>query len=268
VLEVVHEPANSIAGYDSVLARGGYDKDFQSVFLDWIAANFLDDEEFEGGLYGYQGENLPQFASVVHEQYPTDPVNTWVNHWATDYLLFRNGTLLSFTFDGSDNNAFALRVLKTNTETTCGVDSWMPGPGQSGSFDLTDFGIQYEDAVIAIASISSAGSSAYEYSATAAAPSIPPVTDLACTTEGNDVILTWSPRPGASSYALFIAQSAYFAPDEIIPTAVEETTYLHQDALLFGTEWFYVVRGQDGLGQSIDSNRVGAWATGFSIPQR
>jgi hypothetical protein len=267
VFDVVHESANSIAGYDSVLVHGGYEKDFQAVFLDWIVANFLDDEEYDGGLYGYLGEDLPPFARVIHEQYPAGPVNTWVNHWAADYVLFRNGTRLSFDFDGSDNNVFALRTLKTNTGTTIDVGAWMPGPGQAGSFDLLDFGIQYEDAVIAVTSISNAGSSAYQYSATASAPTIPPVTDLACVAVGDDVVLTWSPRPGAVSYALYIAQAAYFVPDQITPVFVDETTFMHQDAIGLDSEWFYVVRGQNGLIQSIDSNRVGAWTEEYSIPR-
>ena len=266
VFEVVHEPANSIAGYDSVLTHGNYEKDFASVFLDWVAANFLDDEVFDAGLYGYQGEDLPSFAHVVHEQYPVGPVNTWVNHWAADYVLFRNGTFLSFDFDGSDNNAFALRILKVNTGTTIDVGAWLPGQGQAGSFDLLDFGTQYEDAVMVITSISTTGSSGYEYAATAAAPTIPPVTDLACVAVEDDIVLTWSPRPGASGYALYIAQDAYFMPDQIIPVWVEETTYTQENAVGSDAAWFSVVRGQNGLIQSVDSNRVGALSGGYSVP--
>ncbi len=266
VWDVVHEPANGTAGYDSVLTQNGYSKLFSDVFLDWVVANFLDDEEFQDGLYGYEGEELPSFNRTVHETYPVGPLSRGVDHWAADYVLFRNGTDLSFSFDGSDNNVFALRTIESNTGVTLDVGLWNPGAGQAGSFDVTDFGISFEDAVIVITSVSNSGSSGYYYSANASPPGIPPVSDLACSVSGTDVILTWSPRPGAWNYALYMDQAPFFRPDQVAPVNLTATTYTHAGAVLPGATWFYIVRGQNGLTQSIDSNRIGAWSSDYDIP--
>ena len=45
------EHADNRAGIDSYLADAGYDRDFHSVLENWVAANFLDEEE---GLLGYR----------------------------------------------------------------------------------------------------------------------------------------------------------------------------------------------------------------------
>ncbi len=44
-------PADNQAGIDEYLAAEGYDRDFHAVLADWIAANFLDEDE---GLLGYR----------------------------------------------------------------------------------------------------------------------------------------------------------------------------------------------------------------------
>ena len=45
------DTADNRAGIDSYLANSGYDLDFHSVLEDWVAANFLDEDE---GLLGYR----------------------------------------------------------------------------------------------------------------------------------------------------------------------------------------------------------------------
>ena len=49
--QLMSNPADNRAGIDSYLADAGYDRDFHSVLADWVAANFLDEDE---GLLGYR----------------------------------------------------------------------------------------------------------------------------------------------------------------------------------------------------------------------
>ena len=49
--QLLTDPADNRAGIDSYLGDAGYDRDFHSVLEDWVAANFLDEEE---GLLGYR----------------------------------------------------------------------------------------------------------------------------------------------------------------------------------------------------------------------
>lgn len=264
--DLVHEPANSMAGYDSVFAQLGFETLFEDVFLDWIVANFIDDEEFEDGRYGYIGEDLPGFARVQYESYPVGPVNTTVNHWATDYQLYKNGTNLSYDFDGADANDFAIRIIRRNTGTTIDVSTWVPGAGQAGSFSLPDFGIYYEDAVMAITSISNSGANGYQYSADADPAGIPPITDLTIQNQGSNTILSWSPRPGATTYLVYWSDSPFFDADTVSPMTVTETGYTDVGAVVPDQARFYVVRGRNFTTQSMDSNRAGGEFYELTIP--
>jgi hypothetical protein len=265
---VLHEPANGIAGYDSVLTDLGYDETFTDVFLRWIVANFIDDTDFAGGIYGYSTTDLPSFAHTLHTGFPVGPLSRSVNHWAADYVVFRDGTALSLTFDGADNDVFMLEVASRNTGTTLSVEAYPPGPGQSTSLDLADFGVTYEDAVVVISSIASTGAGTYVYDAEASAPGIPPVTDLVCESVNGDAVLTWSPRPHAQWYAVYAANSAFFLADDVTPTIVTATEFTHGGAVQPGVSWYYLVRGENTSTESIDSNRVGAGTISLDLPGR
>ncbi|MFH1143303.1 MAG: hypothetical protein V1774_02015, partial [Candidatus Eisenbacteria bacterium] len=62
IFSAVHEPANSIAGYEVVLDAYGYPGNFADVFADWVVANFLDDPTLDDGRFGYAGDDLPAFS--------------------------------------------------------------------------------------------------------------------------------------------------------------------------------------------------------------
>jgi hypothetical protein len=265
---VLHEPANGIPGYNAVLADLGYAETFADVFLRWTVANFIDDTSFADGLYGYSTTDLPPFSHTLHVDFPVGPIARFVNHWAADYVVFRDGTALSFSFDGADNDAFMLEATSRNTGTTLAVAAYPPGPGQTASFGLPDFGVGYEDAVIVISSVAATGSGTYQYQAQASAPGIPPITDLVPAAVNGDVVLTWSPRPRAAEYAVYASAQPFFATDGVTPWTVTTTSYTHVGAVQAGSSWFYVVRGQNAFAESIDSNRVGAATTAADLPAR
>ncbi|MBN1423390.1 hypothetical protein JXA88_02435 [Candidatus Fermentibacteria bacterium] len=263
---LVHEPANGIAGYDTVLAELGYSERFTDVFLRWVVANFIDDTSFADGIYGYSLTDLPGFAHSLHTAFPVEPLSRFVNHWAADYVVFRDGTDLSFSFDGADNEQFMLQACTRNTGTTLSVQAYPAGAGQAASFSLPEFGIAYEDAVVIITSIASTGSGTYQYEAAASPPGIPPITDLVCTAVNGSIVLAWSARPFAQWYSVYAAQAPYFATGSVTPTTVMTTTFTHVDAVLPGASWYYLVRGQNLFTESIDSNRVGAATGGLDLP--
>ena len=91
VHNLVSQPANSVAGVQAALLAMGYTTTFEQLVRNWVTANFLDDPDLDGGLYNYEGEDLPVFASVTKSTYPVAPTTATVNRWAADYIKFTNG---------------------------------------------------------------------------------------------------------------------------------------------------------------------------------
>jgi hypothetical protein len=170
IYAVLHEPANSIAGYNEVLGDFGYTETFEDVFADWAVANFLDDTSLVDGRFGYAGEDLPPFSvASTFSSYPVATTFRTVNHWATDYYRFQdlNGfESLAIGFDGSDDNVFAVwglalyasgipDVLRMNLDENT----------QAGVLEITGLVDPADEIILVVASTSSFGGSGYYFSA-------------------------------------------------------------------------------------------------------
>jgi hypothetical protein len=169
VYAVVHEPANSVAGYNAVLDDFGFSEDFDDVFADWVVANYLDDTDIADGRYGYLGEDLPPFnVAGSYSSYPTVDVQKTVNHWAADYYRFQNiaSEGLTLSFDGSDDNSFAVRALALRAGDTPEVMTMeLDQPSQSGSVFVSGLSDPDDQVVLVVAGASGSGGNAYLFSA-------------------------------------------------------------------------------------------------------
>ncbi|MCP4229644.1 MAG: T9SS type A sorting domain-containing protein [bacterium] len=179
IYDLVHEPANSVAGVNNTLAANGYSEDMADVFDDWVIANYLDNDDpgFFGGKYGYSGEDLPPFNPfATYSSFPVDASAT-VNHWASDYVLYEGGTkdvdeiVLSYashssngstgydytavghqdpyelflTFDGADSNEFSVRAITYDNGTETDVVEMTLDGNQYGELTIADFIADIDD---------------------------------------------------------------------------------------------------------------------------
>lgn len=169
IYALVHQPLNSIAGYDQVLDDFGYIEDFRDVFADWTVANFLDDTTLADGRYGYAGEDLPPFSVAgTYSSYPVTDVYKTVNYWAADYYRFQNvqGESLALSFDGSDDNEFAVWALALYTEGPTEVLRMTLDPvSQEGGILVPDLTGTADQVILVVACISGSGSNGYVFSA-------------------------------------------------------------------------------------------------------
>jgi hypothetical protein len=174
VYDVVHEPANSILGYDRVLDLWGFTENFDDVFADWVVANYLDEPAIGDGRFGYVGEDLPPFAnSGTHTTYPVGPVNATVNHWAADYVKFGGSPSgLELDFDGNDTNIFAVWALEVDPVLLPRVTRLTLDLAQAGGINLPDVGTGYEHAVMVAAGIQGFGGTDYSYNASSGVTAI------------------------------------------------------------------------------------------------
>jgi hypothetical protein len=176
VRALVAEPANSIAGYEAVLDAFSYPENFTDVFQDWTVANWLDDPSLADGRYGYVGETLPPFNDfVTATSYPFGPLTGSVNYWAADYVTYTNGNALVTTFNGADNNTFAVRAILTDPVSTTQVVDMPLDSAQAGVLPLPDIGTTYTDAVLVYMGAGSSGTKTYQYGAYEGAVAAPVV---------------------------------------------------------------------------------------------
>jgi hypothetical protein len=112
----------------------------------------------------------------TYNSYPVPDQTRSVNHWAADYYRFENlgsvGTL-SFGFDGSDSNEFAVWVLGLHADGTTDVlrmpidDATQTGTQGIGGLSHPD-----TEVILAVASISSVGALTYTFNAEANAADV------------------------------------------------------------------------------------------------
>ncbi|MFO7950402.1 MAG: FlgD immunoglobulin-like domain containing protein [Candidatus Fermentibacteraceae bacterium] len=169
VYAVVHEPANSTAGYDEILDDYGYSEDFRDVFADWTVANFLDDTTIADGRYGYAGDELPAFSvSGNYTSYPVEEESGTVSNWAADYYRFHNISDggLTLAFDGSDTNWFAVWALHIPAAGDTEVYRMeLDSASQSGEITVTGVEGPDDEVILVAASASSTGGPDYTFSA-------------------------------------------------------------------------------------------------------
>jgi hypothetical protein len=164
IYQLVHEPLNGIYGYEATLDNMGYTESFADVFADWVVANYVDDETFLDGRYGYAGADLPPFNASQYSNYPVGPVNASVQHWASDYVRFIDGQPLTLDFDGADYSTFAARVVTYASGQPLDLVDIPLDDQQAGSLPLPEFGNAYDTVVLVVANLTSgAGSVPYSF---------------------------------------------------------------------------------------------------------
>ena len=100
--ELMAVPADNVSGIDAYLAAGGYDKDFHSVFQDWVAANFLDEDV---GVLGYR--DLQVQAQASRRLNSPGEIDREIEQYGTHYIelgsKLRSGPVL-VKFEGQTSN--------------------------------------------------------------------------------------------------------------------------------------------------------------------
>ena len=169
VYDVVHEPLNSVAGYEAVLDTHGYTDDFADAFANWTVANFLDDPAIGDGRYGYLGDELPPFnVSGTYNTYPTGGITRTVSHWAADYYRFEGfgeQQSVRLDFDGADGSGFAVFALRLDADGPTQVLPVQIDPAtQTGSVSVAGLDDPADEVVLVVAKNSGSGATSYTFS--------------------------------------------------------------------------------------------------------
>ena len=143
IAAIVKDRANGIAGINSALRARGIEATFPVIYTDWKIANYLDDNEFANGQYGYQSEQLNLRLRREHHSYPVLVENNLLADYAADYIPFYSNTKngnLSLTFEGDNRQPYNVRAIEfRGSQPTVVHDISLTEMGRGGLLIL-DFG--------------------------------------------------------------------------------------------------------------------------------
>ena len=137
---LVAHPANGTDGFSRVLREAGIDQDFDSLFGEWIVANYVDDPFVLelNGVYGYEhlDSSAPKLAATYND-YPVKMQETAVSNYGVNYILLQGEGSGTFHFEGQRRTKLA------STSAASGTHAWWGNRGDemdgrlTRQFDLT-----------------------------------------------------------------------------------------------------------------------------------
>jgi len=152
---LISNQLNGIAGMDSALRQINSPVTFNEAFLNWSIANYLDDSNFESGMYSYSHYNFNSCAPTAnHFSFPTGICSQNVNPYGSDYICFFSSTSnpMTITFSGDSNSKFRLALIKMNlpSNDVVGIDFITPDGDNNAIINAESFGIEYNKIVLVI----------------------------------------------------------------------------------------------------------------------
>ena len=125
--------SNGTSVIDRALSGLGRYVSFHNIFSDWVVANYLDDPQLVGGIYGYKNLDVHLKPSEVESFYPIARKASRVKPWAARYTEFTKDSddILSLTVYKDDGIDIVAQLIEFGNETT--VSSVKSGEAQSGA---------------------------------------------------------------------------------------------------------------------------------------
>jgi hypothetical protein len=115
IMDIVADPTNGLQSVINQLIDNGFAIPFESVFINWTIANFIDDPDLDQGQYGYEGLDLPSFSTAgSHTAFPVSAAGS-VQSWAADYIrVFPNGENIQHDITVNKDNQSIGLIKKLN----------------------------------------------------------------------------------------------------------------------------------------------------------
>jgi len=163
IWDLVHHPANGMAGYLAALTGQGYAVTMEDVFGDWGVANYLDDPAVQAGQFGYNGDDLPPFAAFrTHTSYPDGGTGS-VQNWATDYIRLTGfAGAPTLAFDGADARDFRVSMMALDPSLPTVVEWVALDSANNGQLEFSA-AAGYAEVIVSVANVYPSTSATYTY---------------------------------------------------------------------------------------------------------
>ncbi len=131
---LVANPANGIEGITAALSQIGHPQNFDSLFAEWVVANYANQPDALGlkDVYGYRALKLatPALDQTI-DRYPTAIQPATVHNYATDYIKLQGAGNLTIDFSGQTTTRLA------NTDAHSGHYAWWGNRDDDSDSTLT-----------------------------------------------------------------------------------------------------------------------------------
>jgi len=237
---IVQNPTNGILSINSALRARGISKSFSQIFADWKIANYLDDESFEGGIYGYRNEKLVIKSATEHRHYPISISNKRVSPWAAKYIEFTGGVgggNLKVDFFGNSPYTYDVKIIEFSSGVPSAVRNMRLSTDNRGQILVSGFGTEVNKVMLVPSlqpeSVTSFGnvSALYSYSAKMAEKVIFQTSVIPNPIHARywDIIAIPSDNIGADTPTVAITENRFFIKKDVTLTALlDGTFYIYQ----------------------------------------
>jgi hypothetical protein len=137
IAAIVKNTEQDTEGIELALAEQGKDISFDRIFSDWVIANYLDDPELNGGIYGYSTLDIHLTPSVVEFQYPIDRKESKLKPWTAQYTEFKKGQndALNLAVYDDGNDYVVAQVIEIGDDGT-NVINFKSSDAESGAASI------------------------------------------------------------------------------------------------------------------------------------
>ena len=114
ISSIVENRRRGTGGIEQALSMQGKAVSFQSLFSDWVIANYLDDPKLDDGIYGYNTLDIHLKPSEVEASYPITQKTSKVKPWSARYTEFNKDMddTLSLTLYGDDGDDIVAQIIE------------------------------------------------------------------------------------------------------------------------------------------------------------
>jgi hypothetical protein len=130
---IMSNRSRGAAGIERALAATGKSVSFNSLFSDWVVANYLDDPGLADGRYGYSTLDVHLSPSDVEKLYPIAQKMSTVKPWAARYTEFQKEEheILSLTVSKDEGNDIVGQIIDFGDEVD--VSQVKSGEAEAGT---------------------------------------------------------------------------------------------------------------------------------------
>lgn len=118
IKSIMSNRGNGTRGIERGLAGMGRSVSFQSIFSDWVIANYLDNPVLDDGIYGYRTLDISLAPYRVEALYPIANKKSRVKPWSARYIEFmkEQDDILSLTVRKDDGTDIVAQVIEFGNE--------------------------------------------------------------------------------------------------------------------------------------------------------
>ena len=111
IKNIVSQEDNSVSGISKALAEISPSNEFEDILYSWAIANIADDLDYEGGVFGYDTFDMPNFYGPSFSSFPVDYSSDLYGAAAKYFTITESFEDIHFAFNSSAHSSWQASFL-------------------------------------------------------------------------------------------------------------------------------------------------------------